>query len=135
MSDQRIILHYARRHSRLPAIVMRLRRAFIVARWVLFRRGLSSAEIFGICWTGLAIVWVVQSSYYWRWDNIPGLTPLPIPLTFFAVVSLADVLVSRQWRRAAWCVALAIALAIPAGMLQLESCPHATYVQVMGVSF
>ena len=104
--------------------------------WFLGRRDLSAVEVAlgaWVAWVALYVFWAA------RWFELGSNSLKPalaltwtLPVVVF--VALFRLALTRQWKALRLFFVMAVVLAPFSGMLQFERCPHAIYVQVMGIS-
>jgi hypothetical protein len=121
MSTQPPILEYARPQAN--------------RRWVGYRP-LRAIEVFFICWFGGIGIWVGGSLLFANANRPDTLAITLISGEFFVVALGAFLGVARERRRKQTlsCAAIALITGALAGQFQLDRCPHATYLQVFGIS-
>ena len=140
MPRQFPVLDYA------PSPPSRVRKALVtIARFLhrLFRRPLSAAEVAGGGWllVCLATFWITFGNSR-AWPGFHTTDPDDSVLYVFALTlapiaacAMAGLAIERRWRRLLQILAVGLPLAIVCGVIQIKSCPHTPWLQVMGVSF
>jgi hypothetical protein len=104
--------------------------------WFLFQRPLDAAEVAvaaWLAWTALYIFWAASSFELGR-SLMKAALSLTILLPFVVAGSLLRLAMRKRWAAIVSIVLVVVAVAPLAGMVQFERCPHATYLQIIGVS-
>jgi len=126
------VLDYAPRQTRLARLTQRLRPLARWLRWLLIERQLSAVEVAFGGWALFAINYVLFVA------GGQGLLVIVLAAMVTGSVGLllASIRLIRARRYAASFLLVWVALltAFLGGVIQFDRCPHATYVQVIGIS-
>jgi hypothetical protein len=128
------VIDYAspRRSRWMNVVIDSVERAW----WFFAHRNLSAFEVAigsGIAWTALYVFWAVRR-FELGSDALKPALALTWILPVVMLVAVVRLALKHQWR-ALWFLPVVIALTMPlAGMIQSERCPHARYLQVLGIS-
>jgi hypothetical protein len=107
-----------------------------LTRWFLFQRSLDAAEVAvaaWLAWAALFIFWAARR-FELGSDSLKPALSLTWLLPCVMGVALVRLMMRRRWTALLVFVLVVVAVAPFAGMVQLERCPHATYVQILGIS-
>jgi hypothetical protein len=136
LTEPTTILDYATLQPRRWRITEMLLRFLRLARWFLLQRPLDSAEVAvagSLAWATLYIFWAARHFELGSNSLKPALS-LTWLLPCVVGVALVRIVMRRRWK-ALLVFALVVAAVAPlAGMVQFERCPHAAYVQILGIS-
>lgn len=129
------VLDYAPRESRGTRVRNRWYALARSLRWFAAERPLRSAEVALIGWALFAITYILLVTGVARRDALlkPALASM---LTASVVMLIAAVRLirTRQYAASFLVAGVACFTALLGGVIQWERCPHATYVQVIGIS-
>lgn len=136
MKKQPVILDYAPVEFRRWRSAQLFLKCLRLTHWFLFQRPLDAAEVAvagHLVWVALYIFWAARHFELGSDSLKPALS---LTLLLPCVVALALLRLARRHRWGAILVFVLVAVvAAPlAGMIQIERCPHAAYVQVLGFS-
>jgi hypothetical protein len=126
-----IILDYAPpRRSLARRVGESLARPGRLLFWFCFRRPLSAAEIAIGGWLVMAGAWAYFAAAARPLaDPLKPVIALCLTTGVTTAVAFARLIAKRRWSAIAVACTIAAATAVLSGMLQLERCPHATYLQ------
>ncbi len=102
----------------------------------LFHRPLDAAEVAvagWLAWAALFTFWAARR-FELGSDSLKPALSLTFLLPCVVGIALVRLVVRRRWKALRVFGLVAVAAAPLAGMLQFERCPHAAYVQVLGIS-
>jgi hypothetical protein len=108
-----------------------------LTRWFLFQRALDAAEVAVAAWLAWAALYAFWAAHRFELgsSSLKPTLSLTILLPLVAAVALVQVVRRKRWKAIISFVLVMVAAAPLAGMVQFERCPHATYVQILGISF
>ena len=134
MGDEAAILDYAPPPRAWPV------RFADGLQWFFLRRPLRPVEVALGAWSVIAVAYAYLAAHRFDFSAAPGISYKPAIALFLTGVLVAGVAAWRLAARRRWRAILLLCLVagptgLMAGMLQVERCPHASYVQVLGLSF
>lgn len=129
------VLDYAPRQTRIARWTQRLRRLAHWLRWLLIERQLSAVEVAFGSWALFAINYVLFASNVAARQGLFVIV-LAAMVTGSVGLLLASIrlILARRYAASLLLVWVALLTAFIGGVIQFDRCPHATYVQVIGIS-
>lgn len=139
MTKPRSVIDYAPpRRSAGRDITDRLANTLRYLGWFIWRRPLRAHEAFIGCWLALALLWAVMALKTLREGYVfmPShlMTSLAMSLLLVAATGFTVSALRGRWWPLIICVTVALPAGAASGLFQYDHCPHATYLQVVGVS-
>ena len=137
MSENRVVLEYAQPPPSAG------RRAWGAAarwgrwaRWFLLRRPLRGIEVATAGWLAAAVSYAALAGHAVRMPEawLRAYVCVSVATVIAGIGALAWLVALGRWRAVLLWIAMAVPTGILSGVFQIERCPHATYVQIMGGS-
>ena len=136
MDSPRNVLDYAPPPRPLRRVIAySLTRSLQYLCWFILHRPIHAHEVFVTGWLFFAGWWVAQALGP-RWTFLQSGLAYSVAGAILVVAwaGLVRTIARRRWRLTAICVSMAIVSGMASGLVQLDQCPHAIYLQVCGAS-
>jgi hypothetical protein len=137
LSEDRVVLEY----GQPPPSVGRRAAGAIVrwgrwARWFFLRRPLRGVEVAMAGWLTAAVSYAMLAGHAVRMpaEWLRAYVCVSIATAVAGAGAVVWLVARRRWRALLLWVAVVVPSGILSGVFQIEHCPHATYVQIMGGS-
>lgn len=137
MRKETTVLEYASPPASLARrCVQQLRTWARAIRWFCFERPLDALEVA----IGAGVVGAAAYAYFGAIrfqvtsNALRPFVAVSAAMVLTAAVAVGRLLVRRRWRALLVVCAVAAPVSALSGMVQTERCPHAAYVQVLGIS-